>query len=193
MSNQGYVKLYRQIQDSAIWDDPYKLKLWLYCLLRASHTDTEILIENQVMKLKKGQFITGRNSLEAEFNKGISSKKRVTGYTLFRWLKLFENVQMLHIKKTSKYTIITVLNWDKYQNNAQQMHISCTTNAQQMHTNKNVKNDKNVKNIFNNKMNQSSFITNQDDLLNSWNEEEQFKPVDEDKLAEFERMLEELD
>lgn len=144
MSKQGYIKLYRQIQDSTIWDDPYKLKLWLYCLLKASHTDTQIMIDNQVVKLKKGQFITGRVSLENDFNKGITPKKRISGLTLFRWLKVFENVQMLNIKKSNKYSIITVLNWDMYQNFEQQMNNSCTTDEQQMNTNKNSKNSKNI-------------------------------------------------
>lgn len=144
MSNQGYVKLYRQIQDSVIWDDPYKLKLWLYCLLKAAHCKQTVVLGEQIIELEAGQFVTGRISLETDFNKGIPPKKYISGYSLFRWLKVFENVQMLHIKKTNKYTIITVLNWDKYQNDAQQMHNSCTTNAQQMHTNNNSKNSKNI-------------------------------------------------
>jgi hypothetical protein len=112
--------------------------------LKAAHCKQTVVLGEQIIELEAGQFVTGRISLETDFNKGIPPKKHISGYSLFRWLKVFENVQMLHIKKTNKYTIITVLNWDKYQNDAQQMHNSCTTNAQQMHTNNNSKNSKNI-------------------------------------------------
>jgi rubrerythrin len=60
----------------------------------------------------------------------------------------------LHIKTHSKFSLITIVNWGSFQaepienaqQNAQQMHNRCTTDAQQMHTNKNDKNDKNDKN-----------------------------------------------
>lgn len=146
MSKQGYVKLYRQIEETSIWVDSDKFKLWIYCLLKASHTDSKTIVGNQEIELSSGQFITGRNALEAEFNKGVPKEKRVSGLTLVRWLELFEKMEMLNIKRTNKYSIITVLNWNKFQNNEQQVNISCTSNEQQVNTNKNVKNDNNVKN-----------------------------------------------
>jgi len=96
---KGYIKVHRKIQKSSIWVDPFKFKLWMLCLMKASHSDTETLIGNQLIKLEKGQFPTGRDALEREFNAGVTKKNRVTGLTLFRWLELFEKLEMLTSKK----------------------------------------------------------------------------------------------
>lgn len=147
MSKQGYIKLYRQITDTPVWADSDKLKLWLMCLMKATHDEKTQVVGNQIIELKAGQFITGRSSLFDEFNHGVKKDRRVDGLTLFRWLNLFEKLEMLNIKKTNKYSLVTVLNWDKYQgqrtSNEQQLNNKRTSNEQQLNTNKN---DKNVKN-----------------------------------------------
>ena len=123
---ESYIKLYRKIRNTSVWCDSDKLKLWLYCLTEASYEDRTILHENKKIDLKKGQFITGRNKLEMDFNKGVKNSAKISGSTLVRWLELFEKCEMLHIEKTNKYSVVTVLNWDKYQQNEQQMNNSCT-------------------------------------------------------------------
>lgn len=156
MSKKGYVKFYRSIIDSVVWTDSRKLKLWTLCLCEATHKGLKQMVGNQVVDLLPGQFITGRNDLEEMFNKGIKKTKNsknsnsqfVEGQTLYRWLELFEEMEMLNIKKTNKYSVITVLNWNKYQGDLttdeQQLNNSLTSDEQQINTNKN---DKNVNNI----------------------------------------------
>lgn len=150
MSKQGYIKLYRQITDTPVWADSDKLKLWLMCLMKATHDEKTQVVGNQIIELKAGQFITGRSALSDEFNRDVKKDRRVDGLTLFRWLSLFEKMEMLNIKKTNKYSLVTVLNWDKYQgqrtSNEQQLNNKRTSNEQQLNTNKNDKNVKNVKN-----------------------------------------------
>ena len=150
MSKQGYIKLYRQITDTPVWADSDKLKLWLMCLMKATHDEKTQVVGNQIIELKAGQFITGRSALSDEFNRDVKKDRRVDGLTLFRWLSLFEKMEMLNIKKTNKYSLVTVLNWDKYQgqrtSNEQQLNNKRTSNEQQLDTNKNDKNVKNVKN-----------------------------------------------
>ena len=152
MSKQGYIKLYRQITDTPVWADSDKLKLWLMCLMKATHDEKTQVVGNQIIELKAGQFITGRSALSDDFNHDVKKDRRVDGLTLFRWLSLFEKMEMLNIKKTNKYSLITVLNWDKYQgqrtSNEQQLNNKRTSNEQQLNTNKN---DKNVKNDNNEK------------------------------------------
>lgn len=143
---QGYIKIYRQIQDTSVWADSDKLKLWLLCLMKASHNKHTQIVGNQIIELEPGQFITGRNDIADDFNHGVKRCCSVDGQTLFRWLKNFEKLKMLNIKTTNKYTIVTVLNWDTYQNYEQQMNNKRTTNEHQMNTNKNYKNVKNLKN-----------------------------------------------
>jgi hypothetical protein len=150
VSKQGYIKLYRQITDTPVWADSDKLKLWLMCLMKATHDEKTQVVGNQIIELKAGQFITGRSALSDEFNRDVKKDRRVDGLTLFRWLSLFEKMEMLNIKKTNKYSLVTVLNWDKYQgqrtSNEQQLNNKRTSNEQQLNTNKNDKNVKNVKN-----------------------------------------------
>lgn len=150
MSKQGYIKLYRQITDTPVWADSDKLKLWLMCLMKATHDEKKQVVGNQIIELKAGQFITGRTALSDDFNRDVKKDRRVDGLTLFRWLSLFEKMEMLNIKKTNKYSLITVLNWDKYQgqrtSNEQQLNNKRTSDEQQLNTNKNDKNVKNVKN-----------------------------------------------
>lgn len=149
MSKQGYIKLYRQITDTPVWADSDKLKLWLMCLMKATHDEKTQVVGNQIIELKAGQFITGRAALSDDFNRDVKKDRRVDGLTLFRWLSLFEKMEMLNIKKTNKYSLITVLNWDKYQgrrtSNEQQLNNNRTSDEQQLNTNKNDKNEKNDK------------------------------------------------
>jgi hypothetical protein len=118
--------------------------------MKATHDEKTQVVGNQIIELKAGQFITGRSALSDDFNHDVKKDRRVDGLTLFRWLSLFEKMEMLNIKKTNKYSLITVLNWDKYQgqrtSNEQQLNNKRTSNEQQLNTNKNDKNVKNDKN-----------------------------------------------
>src|SRR5690554_2875880 len=118
----GWIKLHRKIEEKAIWQDPPMLKLWLYCLIRANHTETEVLIEKQEIKLYPGQFVTGRYALAEDYNRGTKKRHRVPPNTLWRWLQKFKEWDMLDIKPTNKYSVITIKNWHAYQQNEQQMN-----------------------------------------------------------------------
>lgn len=147
----GWIKLHRKILDSPVFAEPGMLKLWVYCLLKATHKSREVLLGQSVIKLEPGQFITGRNSLAKDYNSGIKPKNQVSESTLWRWLLLLENAGNLNIKKTNKYSIVTIGKWAFYQELEQEdiskMNSKRTTDEQQMNTNKNVKNEK-EKNII---------------------------------------------
>lgn len=143
---QGYIKLYRKMMCSPIWQDPYYFKLWMYCLMKASHKEHEQLVGNLLEKLKPGQFITGRKVLTEELNKGMKNELKLSEKSWERYLKNLEKWKMLTIKTTNKYSVVTIIKWYEYQETDQQLTNSCPTTDQQLTTNKNVKNDKNVKN-----------------------------------------------
>ncbi|MCM3735572.1 hypothetical protein M3215_07005 [Bacillus cytotoxicus] len=133
----GWIKIHRKITESAIWSDPRKLKLWMLCLLKASHKDREVLVGNKLVKLEPGQFVTGRDSLAEEFNKGMKKDDRITPRGLWKWIKLFETANFCSIKSTTKYSVITVIKWSEFQ----QSSTTVPTEFQQSSTNKNVKNN----------------------------------------------------
>lgn len=140
----GWISLHRKITKNPVWQDTNYLKLWMLCLLKATHTEHEQKVGNQMVKLKPGQFVTGRTALAKEFNEGMKPSLQVKELTLFRYLNCLEVVEMLNIKKTNKYSIVTITKWEQYQQNEQQMNNKRTTDEQQMITNNNVNNVNNV-------------------------------------------------
>lgn len=136
---------------NTVWQNPFYFKLWSYCLMKASHAHYDQMVGNQIVKLNPGEFVTGRNSLAEDLNRGMKPKDKQSELTWWRHLKTLEKLEMLNIKSTTKYSIISILKWSEYQNDVQeteqQMNNKCTSNEQQMNTNKNVKNEKNEKNI----------------------------------------------
>lgn len=151
MAGKGWFKLHRKITESAIFTDPDLLRLWIYCLAKASHKDTTVMIEKQEVQLSPGQFITGRFSLHQEFNAGVAPRKKVKDTTLWNWLKKLETLGNVDIKSSNKYSVVTVIKWSDYQESlttdSQQIDNRMTTDSQQIDTNKNVKNLENEKEI----------------------------------------------
>ncbi|HDR8024116.1 TPA: hypothetical protein QCY54_003081 [Bacillus cereus] len=133
----GWIKIHRKITESAIWSDPRKLKLWMLCLLKASHKEREVLVGNKLVKLEAGQFVTGRDSLAEEFNKGMKKDDRITPRGLWKWIKLFETANFCSINSTTKYSVITVTKWSEFQDGS----TTVPTEFQHGSTNKNVKNN----------------------------------------------------
>ncbi|WP_461198517.1 hypothetical protein [Enterococcus sp. N249-2] len=144
--NQGYVKLYRKVTSSFVWANPNMLKLWLLCLVKASHKESRFVFNGQEVYVSSGQFVTGRAIIEKEFNGGVPRDQQIVGRTLWRWLKKFEKEEMLSIKSTTKYSVISIKNWDEYQSSDQQVSSGRPSTVQQVSTYKNDKNDKNEKN-----------------------------------------------
>jgi hypothetical protein len=122
------------------------LKLWMLCLLEASHKDREQLVGRQIIKLQPGEFITGRFSLAKTYNEGAKKVNRVEERTLWRWLKMLEEYDFLSIKSHTKYSVILIKNWNLYQPNVQQVSNKCPTSVQQVSTNNNVNKGNNDKN-----------------------------------------------
>ena len=139
----GYIKLYRKITNSFVWTNPNMLKLWMLCLMKASHKESKFLFNGQEIRVTSGQFVTGGHVIAKEFNEGTSSDNQIVWRTLWRWLKKFEKEEMLTIKSNTKYSVITIKNWEDYQVNDNQVTSARQSNDNQRSTYKNVKNDKN--------------------------------------------------
>lgn len=142
--NAGYVKLYRKVMDSFVWTNPYMYKLWNLCLMKASHENRKFLFNGKEIWLNSGEFVTGRDAITFEMNKGVKREHQVNSGSVWRWLKRFEKEGMLNIKSTTKYSVVSINNWGDYQASEHQVNIKRTTSEQQVHTNKNEKNEKNV-------------------------------------------------
>ena len=144
--NLGYIKLYRKVTSSFVWTNPSMLKLWLLCLMKASHEGRRFLFNGNEVSLSSGQFVTGRDALAKEYNQGASSAQVIVSRTLWRWIKKFEKEEMLSISSTPKYSVISINKWEDYQSSDQHLSSDRPAPVQHLSTNKNDKNDKNDKN-----------------------------------------------
>ena len=132
MENNGWIKLHRRILENPLYKNPAWLSVWITLLLLANHNeDKEFFLEGKQIKIKPGQFVTGR--------KAISMKTGIPQTTVERILSALERVQQIGQQKTTKYRLITILKWKDYQ----MLDNKWTTNGQQTDTIK--KNNKNKK------------------------------------------------
>lgn len=138
--NNGWIKIHRGIQDKGYYTDSHYVHLWIHLLMKANHEEKEFLWNGKIIKLNRGQFVTGRLKLAKET--GIEQSK------VERILNLFETEQQIEQQKTSKYRLITILKYDKYQHNEQQMNNKRTTNEHKQEL-KNYKNNTSEGKLFN--------------------------------------------
>ncbi len=110
MTKQGWVAIYRQIQDHWLWEDkPFsKQAAWIDMLLLANHDDNKFLLGNELVEVKCGSFISSIEKLKHRW--GWSNTK------VINFLKLLENDEMVIKKSDTKKTVITIVNYGDYAN-----------------------------------------------------------------------------
>lgn len=147
----GWLKLYRSILDSAVFQDAEVLKVWIWLLCNVAFEQHDTICYGKVIHLKPGQIATGR--------KKIAQCTDLSENKVYRALTALKSLGNIEIKSTNKYSIITVANWDKYQeengertSSEQQTNSKTTTEEQQGDSkrtqHKNGKNGKKEKNIY---------------------------------------------
>ena len=136
--SDGWVKLHRKLLDHPIFKNDKLFRVFVYCLLKASHKDREQLVGDSIVNLKAGELATGRTAISGAT--GLSEQNVKTAINKLKAL------QIITSKPTNKYSIISILNWDSYQQDNQQTTSKQPASNQHVTTNKNVKNEKNVKN-----------------------------------------------
>lgn len=138
---QGWVKVHRKMLHSDIFQNEKLLKVFMYCLLKATHKERKQLIGLQTVELEPGQFVFGRKKASEELNMNES--------TVYKYMKFLESQKTITMNSNNKFTIVTVGKWHDYQaldtESEQQNNNKITTKEQQNNTNKNVKNVKNDK------------------------------------------------
>lgn len=103
----GWIKIHREIKDHWIFQDAEKFRWWIDMLFLASYEDNRMLIKNQLVEIKRGQFIGSISFFTKRWN---ASKDRVINF-----LKLLHSNGMIDKKSDKNITIITICNYDYYQ------------------------------------------------------------------------------
>lgn len=128
----GYIKLHRCILESAVFDNANLLRVWIWCLMKASHKEYTQLVGLQKIDLKPGQFVTGRTSGAEELCLNPS--------TFWKHLKVLETVCDITLNCNNKFTVVSIENWALYQVDERKSNSKVTAKEQQNNTNKNGKN-----------------------------------------------------
>lgn len=105
--HRGYVKLWRKSIDAGWLQNPKLWTFWSWCLMKASHKEHKVIIGNQEITLKPGQFIFGRNQAAKELKMNPSQ--------IYRLSMFLKNSQNLDIKANNKFSVFSIMNWTIYQ------------------------------------------------------------------------------
>jgi len=105
--NNYFILVYDSIWDNPISTKPNYLAVFLYILSHAYKKDKEIIVNNQKMLIKRGQWFGSILKIAKHFN--------ISTQTVVRILNYLKTENILEIKSTNKFSLFTVLNYDIYQ------------------------------------------------------------------------------
>lgn len=113
MSNNGWIKLHRQITDNVLWLDaePFdRRSAWIDLLLMVNHEERQIMVNGQIRTVERGQTLTSEVKLADRWH---WSRDRVR-----RYLSAIETAKMVSVNRTSYGTWINVENYTFFQGQA---------------------------------------------------------------------------
>lgn len=101
--HRGYIKIWRKVKDSGLYQLPNAFTLFVYMLTEATHKP----IRYGAVELERGQLVTGRHKLS--YDLGMSER------TVRTAIDHLTKLDFIASKSTNKYTIYTIVNYGKYQ------------------------------------------------------------------------------
>lgn len=147
--DKGWIKVNRQITEHWIWQNHEYAFAWIDLLLLVNHENRKVLVNNEVMTIRRGQTLTSIYKLAKKW--GWTRKKT------YAFIKALEQDGMIKRNSTTKYTIITIVNYGKFQDvgttkgnskdTSKDTSEDTTKELQGVHKQEYIKNDKEEKNI----------------------------------------------
>ncbi len=160
--SHGWVSVHRKILDNPIFKNDKLFRVFMFSLLKASHSDHQTLIGDTVVELKTGELITGREA--------ISKATGLTSQNVRTALNKLKTMQILTIKSTNKYSIISITNWDQYQQTNQQVTNKQPASNQQLTTNNNTNKGNKGNNEDINTSQKPKVVCPHNEILKAWDE-----------------------
>lgn len=136
----GFIKLHRRLLDNPIvCKDADHLAVWVWLLLKATWTESDVVYEGERITLKPGQ-------LPPISRRTIASELLINESKVQRILKSFEIEHQIEQQMKRHSRLITIVSWDKYQvsehlNGPQANHKRTTDEHLSEH---NIRNNKNL-------------------------------------------------
>ena len=102
MGNDGWIRLYRQVQGSRLWlEKPFdKGRAWVDLLLLANYEDVEIYFNGELVLVIRGQLITSIRMLSERW--GWSKDK------VLRFWDMLEKEGMIKRQSDANRTLVTI-------------------------------------------------------------------------------------
>lgn len=105
---KGYIKLHREIENHWLWEEPRRLRAWIYLLFEAAWEPRTIPWgKDETVTLLRGQLVTSVRKLNGRW--GFCTE------TTIALLRLFEEQGMITRESSAKRSLITIVNYEKYQ------------------------------------------------------------------------------
>lgn len=106
MATGDWIKLHRKLLESAVFNDEWLLRLWIWCLLRAGYCDRTVAGTT----IHAGSFVTGRFAASDELN--------VSPSRWYRGIHQLASLGMISLSASQERTTITICKWDTYQSDS---------------------------------------------------------------------------
>ena len=100
---KGWIKLHRRILDNGIIQDAELIRMFVWCILKANHTQKDFLD----IKIDTGSFVTGRVTGSEELNMKPS--------TFYKKLNQLQKRGYIKLDPNKKFTLVNVCNYNTYQ------------------------------------------------------------------------------
>ena len=107
---QGWICIHRKIQECDIWleEEPFDHRsAWIDLLLTANHREKNMIFDGHRITIERGQILTSVRKLSARW--GWSKD------TTLKFLRLLEELEMIHRESNARRTLLTIENYGKYQ------------------------------------------------------------------------------
>ena len=116
-NTSGWVRLYREITSTDLWDDPDLMRIWTWILLNTVWDDERTVIM-QGIKVPYGHVLGSYRHI-ARQTAYLRNNQRITYPTpkVGRLLKKLESQGRVQLTPTESGQLIKVINWDKYNSN----------------------------------------------------------------------------
>lgn len=112
MDNGYWIKVYRKIRDTAIWnnDEPFDYRsAWIDLIMEANVKPNTFIYKGQSITVKRGEYYTSIRKLSLRWH---WSKDKVN-----RFLKMLIKLDMIRKHKNIRCaTLLTIVNYSNYQN-----------------------------------------------------------------------------
>ena len=105
----GYIKLFRQVQDNPMYFDGKfdKVHAWIDILMLASWKDTSVIVRGIKVDVKRGQIAKGIRF--------FCERWKWSQHTVEKFFKELEDATQIATQKSNVINLISVINYDKYQ------------------------------------------------------------------------------